>query len=621
MLVATDSTKANNTADICNCSCPESELFIYPDEKYIDRGVIYVKSVPNRNILLDIPEASSIIEFIEYTEDRITTVVQTNAAGEVEVPIKYVISNQTLSGKEDIFELIDNLGSVHVKGYYQTKSDAGSHIYDGKSWQLFNDYFFNIKDNWLNVVTEYKDPQKCPGAKANPCYSSSLVTDGIMTNFISSVLRQDFYDNFSCSKYQERLLSWFYNKRFNTDKRARSKVNGIEMLPYSSIGGVHRFVGIFPAGIKPEFKKTADNRTVLFLDPWWLQSGPETMTVKAEKFLSTGLPAALGLTLAVEYGGAVAIKAGVKFTTGVLRIVAIEGVTLSGFVYVSNPDMNLSEALHQVKNAATANIEFDVNIYKKDLIDLDVPNPIFYKEKVSELRHIKQSFNADEDNCATDRIFDWVKSYVDAAVKYDFSSISLFCPVSVSIDSENWQKKYIYNLLENDDLGEFMDFIFAVTDATGETSIMMIVPETDFNLEITAIEDGSFTLRVVNKKTGSYLLDSALYKDITINKGDNFNLEVIKEEDHKVLIGPGNSEVLPIVEKDVIDEDGDGSAYGSDCDDKNDKKYPNAEELCDDIDNNCDGIIDEGCSNQQGSPEGGSGGGGGGCLVNTVRNQ
>ncbi len=41
------------------------------------------------------------------------------------------------------------------------------------------------------------------------------------------------------------------------------------------------------------------------------------------------------------------------------------------------------------------------------------------------------------------------------------------------------------------------------------------------------------------------------------------------------------------------DEDGDGVALGVDCDDTNASVNPSADELCDGIDNNCDGIVDE----------------------------
>ena len=43
-----------------------------------------------------------------------------------------------------------------------------------------------------------------------------------------------------------------------------------------------------------------------------------------------------------------------------------------------------------------------------------------------------------------------------------------------------------------------------------------------------------------------------------------------------------------------VDDDGDGSPYGQDCDDTNEAVYPGADEICDGLDNDCDGGIDEG---------------------------
>ena len=44
----------------------------------------------------------------------------------------------------------------------------------------------------------------------------------------------------------------------------------------------------------------------------------------------------------------------------------------------------------------------------------------------------------------------------------------------------------------------------------------------------------------------------------------------------------------------AADADGDGVDESVDCDDTNNMIYPNAIELCDQMDNNCDGVIDEG---------------------------
>ena len=44
----------------------------------------------------------------------------------------------------------------------------------------------------------------------------------------------------------------------------------------------------------------------------------------------------------------------------------------------------------------------------------------------------------------------------------------------------------------------------------------------------------------------------------------------------------------------VVDEDGDGFAVEDDCDDADAAINPDAEEVCDEVDNNCDGAVDEG---------------------------
>jgi len=49
-----------------------------------------------------------------------------------------------------------------------------------------------------------------------------------------------------------------------------------------------------------------------------------------------------------------------------------------------------------------------------------------------------------------------------------------------------------------------------------------------------------------------------------------------------------------LTETDTVDDDDDGIPADSDCDDADASIHPNAEELCDGIDNNCDGQVDEG---------------------------
>ena len=82
--------------------------------------------------------------------------------------------------------------------------------------------------------------------------------------------------------------------------------------------------------------------------------------------------------------------------------------------------------------------------------------------------------------------------------------------------------------------------------------------------------------------------------------GDGFST-LVDCDDTNPAINPAATEICDGIDNDCdgsidqVDNDGDGvSLCNGDCDDANATVYPGAEELCDGIDNDCDGSVDEG---------------------------
>ncbi len=96
------------------------------------------------------------------------------------------------------------------------------------------------------------------------------------------------------------------------------------------------------------------------------------------------------------------------------------------------------------------------------------------------------------------------------------------------------------------------------------------------NIEVNPSIDGYFFPPIINAPEGTYsiCLREVIYECETW-------MGIFCEE-------------LVITDCGAIDNDMDGFGADVDCDDNNDMIFPGAPELCDGIDNNCDGVIDEG---------------------------
>ncbi|CAI2719261.1 MopE-related protein [Nitrospina watsonii] len=100
--------------------------------------------------------------------------------------------------------------------------------------------------------------------------------------------------------------------------------------------------------------------------------------------------------------------------------------------------------------------------------------------------------------------------------------------------------------------------------------------------------DGAFTLLFVPEGTYNLVFERAGKTFRSIN-----GIEV--KSSKKTILGP--VQICP-------DLDGDGYAVTADIDDENAATYPGAKEICDRVDNNGNGEIDEGCSYRK-CPKGG----------------
>ena len=100
------------------------------------------------------------------------------------------------------------------------------------------------------------------------------------------------------------------------------------------------------------------------------------------------------------------------------------------------------------------------------------------------------------------------------------------------------------------------------------------------------------------------LMCAALPAAAQDNDGDGYTVGNGDCNDNDATVYPGAPELCDGIDNDcdgfpaVYEQDNDGDGYMEceECDDTDPMIYPGAMETCDGVDNNCDGQIDEGCN-------------------------
>jgi hypothetical protein len=114
--------------------------------------------------------------------------------------------------------------------------------------------------------------------------------------------------------------------------------------------------------------------------------------------------------------------------------------------------------------------------------------------------------------------------------------------------------------------------------------------------------DGTFSFTTQSLPAGDYEAKVAIdeswdenYGEGGVQNGPNISFNVPSDCTEMLFSYDSVTHTLEISQAgDIIDSDGDGFNVNEDCDDDDDSIFPGAIEICDDVDNNCDGYIDEG---------------------------
>jgi len=140
----------------------------------------------------------------------------------------------------------------------------------------------------------------------------------------------------------------------------------------------------------------------------------------------------------------------------------------------------------------------------------------------------------------------------------------------------------------NSVLGDNIYSAFGDFDSDGDEDIVFVdnISQTEGEISILVNNDGVFTKQLLTD-----LYSNTQFIEI-IDLDNDGDLDICLYSHY--AFGKG---LVYYINNTLVDQDQDGFTSDIDCDDNNPQINPDATEVCDELDNNCDGVIDEGVEN------------------------